>query len=98
VPTLGTLPIDAMRAEIRRQVNRAEIKTRRALGENGTPNVTAGDVVAAAFLEYHQLFDAQSRKLPSTRPADADEIRAKSLRQFVTLCQTASFLARGRSS
>jgi CRISPR-associated protein Cmr2 len=83
--TLRGLDAGAMRAEVRRQVNRAEQATRRALGETETR--TAGELVGAAFDRYRQC--AVAGRLRFEQPAEA-------LAAFVTLCQTASFLARGR--
>lgn len=85
LPTLVGLPVDAMAAEIRRQVQRADEHTRQLFG--GGPDA-AGKRIADVFDDYRQARDGHGRPRFST---DAD-----ALRQFVTLCQTASFLARGR--
>jgi CRISPR-associated protein Cmr2 len=82
--TLAGLSAEAMRAEIRRRVDRADERTRRLLGRDSAAG--AGDAVARAFKEYLGLVSARSPAL-AAGPALAD---------FVTLCQTASFLARGR--
>ncbi len=82
---LQQLPAEAVEAEIRRLVNRSERPTREALGEGG--GKTAGDVLVEAFRELRS-----SRVDGQPRFASAGE----ALDHFVTLCQTASFLARGR--
>lgn len=88
--TLAALEADAVRSEIRRQVNRAEKPTRRRLGEPSEPNQgeRAGDKLASSFDEYRRmLLDRQSKfDLPTM------------LKDWLTLCQTASFMARGRDS
>lgn len=95
---LQQLPDDARRAEIARLVNRSEQETRKRLGEtrgvtpDGTPGVTAGAQIAAAYAAYADL--RAKSAAPTTTAADGP--RAAAFRDFVTLCQTASFLARGR--
>lgn len=86
--TLAALPPSAMAAEIRRQVNRAEADTRRRLGE---PNEsigfrTAGDLLAAQFSQYCDMVVNDRRTMESAGALDG----------FLTLCQSASFMARGR--
>jgi CRISPR-associated protein Cmr2 len=81
LPTLSGLVPEAMRAEISRQVNRAEEATRLRLG-GGTG--AAGSILASQFDDYLELV--------ARRGLDA----AAAVTGFVTLCQTASFLARGR--
>lgn len=86
--TLCALPFAAQCAAIRRQVQRSEKETQSIIMqkvEGGADKATAGNVVADAFEEYlHLLSD---HKLdPGETP----------LGLFVTLLQTASFLARGR--
>lgn len=76
--------IEAMCAETRRQVNRTEATSREKLGENRS--ATAGDVVAK------QLIRLRDRIVDQRRSMQLPAI----LTTFVTLCQTASFLARGR--
>jgi CRISPR-associated protein Cmr2 len=82
--TLVGLPGDAMRTEIRRRVDRADERTRRLLGRGAAAN--AGDEVARAFKHYLGL---ASERTPALAAGPA-------LANFITLCQTASFLARGR--
>jgi CRISPR-associated protein Cmr2 len=76
LPTLRGLDVLAMKAEIRRQVNRSETATKDKLG--GT------DLLAEQFDRFHSL--VLGRKMDD----------AQALAGFVTLCQSASFLARGR--
>jgi CRISPR-associated protein Cmr2 len=89
LPTLRGLEDEAVQGEIRRQVNRAETLTRSRLGE--TKDCSAGERLGRAFGQYRDLMthpDPQKRRLPKT----------KVLEQFIGLCQTASFLARGRDA
>ncbi len=81
LPTLSGLVPEAMRAEISRQVNRAEKATRSRLGGK---NADAGSIVASQFDDYLELVAQRGLKA------------ATAVTGFVTLCQTASFLARGR--
>jgi CRISPR-associated protein Cmr2 len=74
----------AMQAEIRRQVDRAEEETRRLL--RGDAKKKAGEVLASQFQTYCQAVVNKERGFDTARALD----------QFITLCQTASFLARGR--
>ncbi|MFV2068756.1 MAG: type III-B CRISPR-associated protein Cas10/Cmr2 [Pirellulales bacterium] len=80
--TLKGLPVEAMRAEIGRQVGRAEAGTRNKL--LGPGDRSAREAVVTAFDRY--------RDAASGRGMDDAEV----LRDFVILCQSASFLARGR--
>lgn len=91
--TLQGLGPAAMRAEIQRQINRSEELTRKLFGE-GDPEM-AGQRLADAFDEYRR----------ATRPPQDDGSPGQrrfsdreAFSQFVTLCQTASFLARGRDA
>lgn len=86
--TLRALVPEAMEAEMRRQMNRSERETRELFG--GGSGDKAADELVAAFRSYRSSTgpDGQPR---FTRIADA-------LEDFVTLCQTASFLARGRDA
>ena len=74
-----------MRAEIGRQVRRAESETRRKLAApfDASAPETEQDI--------ETVFDAY-RDAACKRGLDD----AETLRDFVILCQTASFLARGR--
>jgi CRISPR-associated protein Cmr2 len=83
-PTLIGLPEAAMRAEIRRQVDRADEDSRTRLGR-GYPK-EAGNELARSFGRYLDLVRGRTSGL-SAREA---------LAHFITLCQSASFLARGR--
>ncbi|HWP39773.1 MAG TPA: type III-B CRISPR-associated protein Cas10/Cmr2 [Tepidisphaeraceae bacterium] len=86
--TLAALDEAAILSEIRRQVNRAEKPTRRLLGEPKKPKEgeRAGDIVSNQLSAYW-----------STVKADRDwSSLPKALNAWLTLCQTASFMARGR--
>ncbi len=88
LPTLQGLDRAAMHAEIRRQVKRSETATRSRLGE--TQQRPAGEIVAASFDAW---INEEAERLGQARH-EVDSSCA--LKNFVTLCQTASFLARGR--
>jgi CRISPR-associated protein Cmr2 len=68
---LADLPVEAMQAEIRRQIKRAE---------EPTPRLLPPASIAEAFESFRSRFDTAGAALAS----------------FLTLCHTASFLARGR--
>jgi CRISPR-associated protein Cmr2 len=89
--TLQGLDPAAMRAEIKRQVDRAEQRTRQLLGD-GDPK-SAGVRVAAAFDDYRSK---AIRPAADSQPAELRLTDGETLLHFITLCQTASFLARGR--
>lgn len=81
--TLGQLPVPAMQAEIRRQISRSD---------EPTPTLIAPERLAGAFDELHAAVTvhpdgARNRRFPTDHEA---------LDAFLTLCHTASFLARGR--
>ncbi|MFH1574761.1 MAG: type III-B CRISPR-associated protein Cas10/Cmr2 [Acidobacteriota bacterium] len=80
--TLAGLPVEAMRAEIYRQVERSEEDTRRRLRGDAE---SAGGALTTAFERYRAAITQPSR-------GNTD---AEALCQFVSLCQTASFFARG---
>lgn len=88
VETLRALEVGAMQAEIKRQIGRAEESTRRLFDPH-----SAGDRLVAAFDAYRSATrpsgDARPGRSRFTDDGDA-------FSQFITLCQSASFLARGR--
>lgn len=81
-PALEQLPVDAIKAEVRRQLSRAEAPT---------PSLIAPDDLVAAFDRLRGATIAadggSKERFPSMDVA---------LRAFLILCHTASFLARGR--
>jgi CRISPR-associated protein Cmr2 len=80
--TLAQLPVEAMQAEMRRQIKRAE---------EPTPSLINPEDLAGAFGVYRQSpFLTEGGLKPRFDAADA------ALTSFLTLCRTASFLARGR--
>ncbi|NLX98476.1 MAG: type III-B CRISPR-associated protein Cas10/Cmr2 [Rhodopirellula sp.] len=83
--TLRGLKPEAMEAEIRRQMNRCERETR-TLFDDGSGD-KAGEELVAAFRSY------RSYEKPDGSPRFQDI--GDALEGFITLCQTASFLARG---
>ncbi len=89
--TLKGLDVAAMQAEIKRQVDRAEQRTRQLFG--GDAPKSAGARMAAAFEDY-----CCKAVGPATveQPAGRRLTVGEAFVQFITLCQTASFLARGR--
>jgi CRISPR-associated protein Cmr2 len=89
--TLEVLPDSAKCAEIMRLVNRSEQDTRQRLSK--TNDLTAGAQIANAFKTYAAQRTAK-RTVKELSASDDD--RREAFRDFVILCQTASFLARGR--
>lgn len=88
--TLRGLPVEAMRAEIKRQLGRAEEPTRRRLSLEKDPQKAAekaAEELAATFDIYREA------KTPAGPRFKSD---GEALTQFIALCQSASFLARGR--
>ncbi len=79
VDTLATLPLEAITAMIDRQLARADEQTRRLLGADSGDS--NGDI-SRHFSQYAQRTENRLEKHDR-------------LRHFVTLCQTAAFLARG---
>jgi len=81
-PTLEKLPVEAVKAEMRRQLGRAEAPT---------PSLLPPDELVATFDRLRESSvktdGGSNRRFPSLDAA---------LRAFLTLCHTASFLARGR--
>jgi CRISPR-associated protein Cmr2 len=69
--SLADLPVEAMQAEIRRQIMRAE---------EPTPRLLPPASIAGAFESFRSRFGTAGEALAG----------------FLTLCHTASFLARGR--
>jgi len=95
LPTLGMLEPDAIQAEIRRQIERSETTGKDAFNPQQ---------IAERFAEYlrWRLSDDRRPKdrefierLPSPEARDR-ELTRRALEGFITLCQSASFLARGR--
>lgn len=85
LPTLASdcLPREAMAAEIRRLVDR---------GDQGLTARGRGAEVAGLFGRYCELFRKAGESTDQPIPD------AVLLRHFVTLCQSASFMARGRDA
>ncbi len=80
--SLEQLPVEAMQAEMRRQIKRAE---------EPTPRLLPPEKFAEAF-EAH----CQSSVKTDTGSRPRFDTTGAVLRSFLTLCHTASFLARGR--
>jgi CRISPR-associated protein Cmr2 len=81
-PTLEELPVEAIKAEMRRQLGRAE---------EPTSSLIPPGQLAVAFDSFRA---ATVTAEDGTRPRF--ESPGLALNQFLTLCHTASFLARGR--
>jgi len=83
-PTLEQLPVEAIKAEMRRQLGRAEAPT---------PSLLPPDELVAMFDRFREssvkIHGGSDRRFPSLDAA---------LRAFLTLCHTASFFARGRDT
>jgi CRISPR-associated protein Cmr2 len=82
--TLEHLPGDAIKAEMRRQINRAE---------SPTPDLIPPDQVAEAY-DAFRYSSVQGEVGMRPRFESAEE----SFKHFLTICHTASFLARGRDA
>lgn len=85
------IPMDAVVAEIKRQVNRAEAKTRELFRETQTKK--AGDIIAEAFTNY---VAARNKREKDGKSFPNDGMTSGVLEDFLTLIQSASFIARGR--
>ncbi|MEJ5341200.1 MAG: type III-B CRISPR-associated protein Cas10/Cmr2 [Thermogutta sp.] len=96
LPVLKGLPVDAMKAEIRRQVDRAEESTRKRLSPEAPKK--AGAKIVEQLELFGSLWDQRSRSLPKAgaTPGASAGRNGQLLENFLTLCQTASFLARRR--
>ena len=78
------MPTEAASAELRRLVDRSETETRKLLGDGNAG--AAGRMVSEAWDGYRQAI--------LRRSSDADEVDGL-FEDFVVLCQSAAFLARG---
>jgi CRISPR-associated protein Cmr2 len=96
VPTLEGLPLEAIQAEIRRQVGRAEDQTRSLLAGNTTED--AGALIAKAFDDYRETRSKRAVATAHRRSPGREDFLGPFLRDFITLVQSASFLARGREN
>jgi len=98
--TLKGLDNEAIKSEIKRQVNRAEIETRKKLACDNDDK-KAGEYLASKFEQYRKWREEQANKQKnhaSLEAGDGQTKTADALQGFITLCQSASFLARGRDS
>jgi len=89
--TLQALPVEAMQAELRRQIGRSEDSTRRLFGDEDPK--AAGERIVAAFDAYRLAMRPAGQ---DDQPAERRFTDSQAFSQFVSLCQSASFLARGR--
>ncbi|MBM4001271.1 MAG: type III-B CRISPR-associated protein Cas10/Cmr2 [Planctomycetes bacterium] len=107
LPTLTALPPEAMKSEIKRQVDRSEEPTRRRLDPEGCPDdprkPCAGQRIADAFDRYRlSALPVEPLAVTAAHVGSTAEDRRRfpcdggALESFIILCQTASFLARGR--
>jgi CRISPR-associated protein Cmr2 len=97
LPTLEGLPAEAIQAEIRRHLGRAEEETRELLG--GTEGEEARTLIAASFMSYVEMRAARVKKgVTGSDCQDPSNRQGLFLADFITLLQSASFLARGRES
>jgi len=85
-PVLGTLPPDAIRGEIERLLNRAEYPSEQF-------KMTFIELLLSLWDDYFAEMTGKGR---SWRDSGKVCVTGEILNQFVTLCQTASFMARGR--
>jgi CRISPR-associated protein Cmr2 len=91
-PTLEGLGADITQAEIRRQIKRAEDSTRFAFGWEDKDR--AGDELVKAFDLYRSAKSPPDGDSPDG--TSRFDNHGQAFEQFITLCQSASFLARGR--
>lgn len=83
--TLAAVSREAVRSELVRLIKRADERTKQKLG--GTDKNSAGEVLAAEFDDYLSQVAGPPRNLTDDQAMEG----------FLLLCQTASFLARGRT-
>lgn len=97
LPTLTgpDIPLEAVQAEIRRQVNRTGESTRELLGSGEAAD--AGDRVAGALGEYREMLLSRIGE-KQTDGVQANGGHKNFIEDFVTLIQSSSFLARGRDA
>lgn len=98
LPVMKTWTLSMMQTELKRQINRLE-DTRRLsewFTQNNVEGNNPGECMAAWFESYlnaHQQYcDARENK----SPADLQDFESRLLEQFILLCQSLAFLARGR--
>jgi len=93
--TLAALDESAIRAEIRRLAERSDPNSRQCLEKHlrahNSNFRSVGDALSSAYAEYRSLL--QEVKLQSVWPPG---LMSHPLGQFICLCQTASFLVRGK--
>ena len=94
-PAMERLPSEAVKAEMRRQLGRAEAPT---------PGMIDPQALTSGFGSYVDCLLSEKRRpkdrefiqrFPTREEQDA-ELRRRALHAFLTLCHTASFMARGR--
>ncbi|MCR4413894.1 MAG: hypothetical protein NUV77_15880, partial [Thermoguttaceae bacterium] len=90
--TLQTLELPAIHAEMKRLIGRAEESTRRLFGQGDAR--AAGKKLVKAFKTYCTACCRAAEEGSPGQPRFRDQ--GEALRQFIILCQAASFLARGR--
>ncbi len=95
LPTLRALPVAAMKSELARQIKRAEANTRQAFPPDELTGVFEAYRSSLLSNQRRPKDGAFTRKFP-TRDEQNRELNGRALESFITLCQTASFLARGR--
>ncbi|MBF0290833.1 MAG: type III-B CRISPR-associated protein Cas10/Cmr2 [Nitrospinae bacterium] len=99
LPTLEGkgLPVDLMKSEIKRQLNRAEKETRVKFGEDerGDEKISAGSKMQGLFDKYcASLMKQDVDRRDCNDKANLSD--AALLKDFITLLQSASFFTRGR--
>ena len=86
LPTFEGMPWEGFSAELRRLVGRVE-----------TPPAGSRDAFEGLVTTLGDKYITENRKASRNRPLDKP-LEAHAMADFVTLCQTASFLARGRDA
>lgn len=91
LPTLSGLPRDSICALIRQTVNHADEETRNRLAKDG---MDAGEYVVSLYDAYHQFRESREDAAEAARLRRHE---GRYLEDFLTLCESAAFLARGKS-
>jgi hypothetical protein len=86
LPTFEGMPWESFVAELRRLLGRIE----------GVPKETRA-ALEALVMGFAKKYLAEHQKRPGGRPTDRRP-EARAMAGYVTLCQSASFLARGRDA
>lgn len=90
LPTLEGLPVEIFQAELRRQVERCDKATKERLSPDSPKG--ASERLVQQFSRYYELMKSRRDRTQGGGEPEDREV----LRQFVAICQAASFLTRRR--